>query len=384
MTKEAFPGLISRKGKTIQMTIRFNNKKLYETIKLKPTIQNLRKISKLRNDIHEEIRQGIFNYKLRFPKGDNADKFESMKGDNTTISMRLDHHLKSIIYAYTEGDIQRSTMRGYKREIKSLDRAFGDLHLTELKPEHIQAWAKKSNVVIKTVNNRLNHLRSIINDAITKGDITKNILFGWKPKIKKKSTYEMKPFTSNEVIKIMAVTKKDEPEIHSLLLLRFAMGLRASEIFGLRWDRYDPVKGEILIMETNVNGHKKNSPKTESGIRKLELNTMGKLAIEHQIHITKDKYDCIFINPNTNKPWRYDAISKRWKRILKTAQVDYRVPYTTRHTCATELFKSGVSAAELQGFIGHKSINTTMEFYVTGSSVEVNTASGAMDNMFKK
>ncbi len=384
MTRETFPGLTSRNGETIQITIRYNSMKLYETIKLKPTIQNLRKVSKIRNDIHEEIRKGIFNYHVRFPQGKNADKFKVMKGDNKTIGDRLDQRLKDLLVAQTDNEITRSTMRGYKRELRSLDKAFGNLYLNQLTNAQVQAWADRSNVVIKTINNRLNHLRTIINEALTDGAINRNILYAWSPKVKKKSQHKIDPFTANEVKKILKVTKKIAPEIHSLFLLRFAMGMRPGEIFGLRWDRYDAKKGEILIKETNVNGHKKDSPKTTAGIRKLKLNTMGKLAIEHQRSITKDDYDNVFINPNTLKPWRYAAISKRWKRILKVADVRYRVPYTTRHTCATELFKSGkITAAALQGFIGHKSINTTMEYYITGASLEVNDAAAAMDKVFK-
>lgn len=384
MTKETFPGLASRNGDTIQMTIRFNGKKYYETIKLNPTLQNLRKVSKLRNDIHQEIENGTFNYKKRFPHGRNRNIFSTItSADNITIGERLDQHLKDLIVACAEGELSRSTLRGYKREVRSLDKGLGDLYLTELTTNHIQAWAKKSNVVIKTINNRLNHLHAIIHEATIKRIIDRNILYDWHPKVKKKSKHKIDPFSAEEVRKIMKVAKKETPEIHSLLLFRFAMGMRPGEIFGLRWDRYDPKKGEILIKETNVDGDKKDDPKTEAGIRRLELNAMGKLAIEHQRSITKDVYDNVFINPNTRKPWRYDAISTRWKRVLKIAGVRYRRPYTTRHTCATELFKSDdVSAADLQGFIGHKSITTTMEFYVNGATTGVNKASVAMDKVF--
>jgi len=385
MTKETFPGLTSRTGDTIQITIRYQNKKYYETVKRKPTLQNMRAAKKLRDKIHDDIQRGIFNYKKLFPQGNNVDVFNHMKGDHITIGERLDMRLKEILADYFDGEIKRSTMKSSKKSINMLIRAFGHMQLSDLTTDHVEDWANETKIIKKTLMNRISHLKKVCRDAKKAGSISENIFVEWAPKIKKKSIHKKFPFTVDEYLKIMKSVKKVAPDAHSFFLFRFALGMRPSEIFGLAWERYNAKDQTITIQETIVDGHHEDSPKTEAGIRTLKLNELAIRAINQQAKLTSKKTGLIFKNPNTDNAWTYQPISNRWKAALDHASIKYRKPYNTRHTFATLMLKSGeTDLYSVSTALGHKDIATTTAAYVGAYSGEANLSTIVMDKMFKK
>ncbi len=52
------------------------------------------------------------------------------------------------------------------------------------------------------------------------------------------------------------------------------------------------------------------------------------------------------------------AVVKRLGAIAKTP-VELRHPHALRHTCATELLRSGATLADVQRLLGHASVKTT-------------------------
>jgi len=385
MTKETFPGITSRNGNTLQITIRYNGKKYYETIRRKDTLQNRRIVKKLRDKVHEQLEEGGFNYRKTFPLGNNAEIFNKMKGDHVTIGQRLDDRVKLLIKKQLEGKIERSTLNGNKKEIAACDSEFGDMYLSELTTDLIEDWIERTNVTNDTASNRLGHLRAISKIARKNREIEDNIFIDWSPDVFKLSEYVNNPFTANEYIKIMKSIKKVAPDAYTFFLFRFALGMRPCEIFGLQWTRYNEKTNSIFIKETIVDGEKKPTPKTKAGIRTIELNDLATRAINEQKKITKGEHELIFTNPNTGNHWTYGPISMRWRKALKDAGVPYREPYNTRHTFATLLIKTNeVGLYALSTILGHKDIATTTSIYIGAAGIEVNSSANALNKVFKK
>ena len=77
-------------------------------------------------------------------------------------------------------------------------------------------------------------------------------------------------------------------------------------------------------------------------------------AIKAQKSFTADK-DHVFHNPVTNEPWKNsDRVKRFWDRILKRSGVEYRIPYTTRHTFASMTLSSGANPMWVAKQMGHK------------------------------
>ncbi|MFV1982981.1 MAG: tyrosine-type recombinase/integrase [Thiohalomonadales bacterium] len=374
-----FPGITSRTSKSIQLCIPYKGKKIYETLALNNTKPNRRFAYNLRCEVIQALKSGVFNYQNYFKGGKNEDKFAHMSGDTINIESRLDDYLKTLLIRIEAKTLKRSTLTGYKRHIESLSKTFGHMKLSSLTKNDLKKWAKNKNVKQKTITNQLPHLRAIIDTALDNDQISNNVLYQWSPKSKVKTKKILKnPFTLNEFRQIMDSVKIICPDIYNLVLFRFSLGMRPCEIFGLRWARYDEINKSITIMETIVDGHIEKTPKTESSIRTLELNKSALLSINAQKKETYGNYDYVFINKNTGKPWRYDAISRRWKAALNHAEVNYRRPYNTRHTFATLSLKSNeLSLYEVSRALGHSDIITTSKSYIGNNGmVEIQKTGG--------
>ena len=98
----------------------------------------------------------------------------------------------------------------------------------------------------------------------------------------------------------------------------------------------------------------KDRPKTDAGIRDLELLQPAINALRNQLQYTEGK-DHVFYNPVTDKPWNNsDRVKRFWDRVIKRAGVEYRIPYTTRHTFASLMLSSGVNPMWVARQMGHR------------------------------
>jgi len=335
------------------------------------------------------------NYAKLFPNSEKRFKYISYAGDSLTICQRLDLLYRSEGDRCNRGELAYSTYHGYKKEINRLITYFEKCHpkmrLSELQTGHLDKWGKRRNVRQKTLNEEKKHIQSIINYAIGKNHIEKNILNGWSPSVNKKiligvndkgeeiykKDYEKHPFSKNEIEKILASALIVAPEQYSFILFRFALGLRPCEIIGLQWSRYNELKNSIYIKETVVLNKFKETTKTPAGERTHSLNKAAKKAIDIQKEITYNDHQFIFIdlnNNNTNHWWSVKTLEKAWKKILSHAGVPYRRAYNTRHSYATQLLKAGKSILEVSELLGHGDMRITMDSYAGGKNDDILTA----------
>jgi integrase len=86
----------------------------------------------------------------------------------------------------------------------------------------------------------------------------------------------------------------------------------------------------------------------------MELTPPAIEALQDQMQFTQGQ-EHVFHNPRTNKPWNNsDRVKRFWDRIIKRAGVEYRIPYTTRHTFASLMLSSGVNPMWVARQMGHK------------------------------
>lgn len=375
-----YPGIIARNESALQITIPYMGIKIYETMPLSNTAPNRLKCFEKRCVIIKELKEGKFDYKKHFPLGKNQSRFARMSGDHITISERLTTYKNEILNDKT---MKTTTRKCYLRDIKKLDKIFGNRMLSSITRKDLTNWAKKCNVVQKTLNNRLRHWHVIIADAMLNGDINNNILDGWKPIVIKKSTHEKEPFSIKEYKKIMAAMKTVAPEMYSLTMFRFALGMRPSEIYGLTWSRYNELKQTITIIETLVDNHHEDKTKTPSGTRTLKLNEPALKAIMIQKELTYNDGGFVFVNPNTNRAWTYRCFGTRWDKALKLADVDWRTPYNTRHTFATQaMLSKKTELYALSLALGHADMSTTSRAYVGSNSLLNESDTSAVNDIF--
>ena len=185
-----------------------------------------------------------------------------------------------------------------------------------------------------------------------------------------------------------------------LLVVMLGTGLRIAELAGLRWCDID-FENDIIRVEHSLvlfshPGQKPSCtfemhpPKTEAGKRTIPMLPFVKKALEEERDwqdrtgehstVKVDGYDNFVFFNRFGQPQHQGTVNKAIRRItrdcnqeilLKTKEKNpVTVPpfscHILRHTCATRLIESGkISPIVVQAYLGHASLETTMDIYVT-------------------
>ncbi|MBZ8139858.1 integrase [Rubrivivax gelatinosus] len=215
----------------------------------------------------------------------------------------------------------------------------------------------------KTCNNYLAVLRSALDLAVDDGIIAKSPAGEGKKLRSKSQDEEPDPFSMDELDLVVARIALKEQAAADYCEFWSMVGLRTSELNGLRWDSVDLRSGSILIHETRVKGKQKPTTKTKRA-RTVWLNERARACIERQRARTQLAGGLVWANPYDGLPWDgyRDFIRSYWAPALRAHGIRYRRPYNLRHTCATVLLMSGVMPALAAKQLGH-SLQTFFKKY---------------------
>ena len=144
------------------------------------------------------------------------------------------------------------------------------------------------------------------------------------------SEYEVDPFTSEERATLIRSARADE---RAMVQFWFSAGLRPGELMALRWPKVDWIASKVLIDRNQVAGVEKG-PKTEAGVRMLDLDEPAIAALTEQKASSFLANEHVWLNPRTAKAWETDAQIRKtlWQPLCQRAGVRYRNPYPR---CAT-------------------------------------------------
>ena len=263
---------------------------------------------------------------------------------------------------------------------------FNTLELTladiEDNPGYIQDYynykIEKCNLSTNTVIHHHANIRSALQYAFQIGLIEKNPAD--RVVRPKKNNFIPNYYNEEEIAELIEAFRGDPLEL--AVILGCYYGLRRSEIVGLKWKAIDFVHKTITIEhvvgQASIN-HKrqlipKDKTKTKSSRRSLPLvgpieSVLVKLQ-RLQVHnravfgnaYCTDYLDYIYVNSQGEliKP---DYITQHFPIVLKKNGLRHIRFHDTRHSCASLLYAHGVSMKEIQEWLGHSDISTTMNIY---------------------
>ncbi|MEM8603422.1 MAG: tyrosine-type recombinase/integrase [Cyanobacteria bacterium P01_H01_bin.121] len=183
------------------------------------------------------------------------------------------------------------------------------------------------------------------------------------------------PFSKAE-IKAFLATLKTHPKLycyHDFCLVFFNLGLRPSELIGLRWKHLDLPRKQVLICESLVQSRDKGV--TEKWIRKttktgrermLRLSDRLVAMFEGRAMQTHDRKpdELIFTAPNGQPIDGRHLTDTLWKPICLMAGIEYRPPYAARHGAISHgMEKFGWTDQQAADFAGHSSVRLVQETY---------------------
>jgi integrase len=218
-------------------------------------------------------------------------------------------------------------------------------------------------VSTNTVRLALAPVRALFATALEEGLIERNPTAGVR--IRRSQATEAddanaKALTRDELLAVLARI----PERHRLFFSFLARtGLRVSEALAVRWQ---DVEDERVYVRRRFYKGTFAQPKSTHGRRTVPIPPALVLELTHH-RVTSDygaQEDLVFTN-RRGEPLDSAYLAKS---VLKPAALAAGVPWasfhTFRHTCLTELLRSGLSPKEVQVWAGHHSAAFTLSVYV--------------------
>jgi len=321
----------------------------------KKKAKNIREAKKRMNEILAEIEQQNVVYSPEIKFLDWVDKWMEQK----------------------KGEVRLITYEGYESYLKIHIRPFFEplkLTLSAVTPQHIQDFynaEKKTGKSTKSVREYALVIRGALKDAVEKNMLPYNPAD--RTKLPKKNKYVAKFYTEAQASTLLSVLK-NQP-VKPAVVIGLFYGLRRSEVAGLRWQDIDfdsdaiHIRNTVVRLKTTVEAEQ---TKSESSNRTLFIIPETKeylMSLRHQQRENRllmgESYqvnDHVCTWPN-GKPLAIDYITGSFRRLLENNNLPIIRFHDLRHTAGSLLLEKKLSMKQIQEFLGHSDISTTMNIY---------------------
>lgn len=181
-------------------------------------------------------------------------------------------------------------------------------------------------------------------------------------------------FYSAQQLRTMFDALEDDP-LKNLVYVATIYGLRRSEVLGLKWDSVDFDNDTVTIKHTVTkvsNLVEKDKTKNKTSHRSFPLDPSIKeilVKLKHEEEknrkLFKKSYwesDYIFKWPD-GKPFAPDYVSQHFAAVIKHKGMKHITFHGLRHSCASVLVNQGMTPKDIQEWLGHSDVRTTMNIY---------------------
>ncbi len=300
----------------------------------------------------------------------------------------------SIQFAFTEyaNELREAgrigTAVSYECAQKSIDKYYPDAKFSDVTPEFLRDYEKRmleNNSSITTVGIYLRSLRTIFNNAIEEGSITKEYYpFGKKKYEIPTGNNIKKALTLNDIALLYNYQPEKETSEATAkdfwLFMYLCNGMNMKDVCLLK---YKNIKGDKIFFE------RAKTVRTKRKVESIEIIINSDVERIISIHGNKDKNPENFIFPILQKgltPERerqliqqiIHVVNSHMKNIASKLGITSKTTtYAARHSFATILQRSGASTSFISDALGHGSEQTTRN-YLAGfedeSKREINKA----------
>jgi type 1 fimbriae regulatory protein FimB/type 1 fimbriae regulatory protein FimE len=156
--------------------------------------------------------------------------------------------------------------------------------------------------------------------------------------------------TEREVNKLITAAKSNRwcQRDATMILIAFRHGLRASELCGLQWSDVEFETGTLHLRRAK-GGVTSTHPLLGDELRALR--TLKKNSGQSPFIFTSER----------GAPFTVSGLAKLIERAGFETKLPFKVhPHMLRHACGYALANKGVDTRTLQGFLGHRSIQSTV------------------------
>jgi integrase len=228
-------------------------------------------------------------------------------------------------------------------------------------------WFTESEIGSTTYRDRLVIIKAFTAWAYSRKLLLCDPYATLKPRPSQKQ--RVKPFTTEEIIKILEGFHRLCPPYLPFVSFLFMTGCRSSEAVGLRWQHIDFDRAELTISESmpidrNGNGYTKIRKGTKTdNVRCLRLSE-DLISLLQSIKPDGNLYDILVFQSPAGKTIDIKNFRKRqWEAVLEEMGIPYRKPYATRHTNLSHAIEQGTPLTGVAYLAGHRNTRMVMETY---------------------
>ena len=270
-----------------------------------------------------------------------------------------------------------------------------NLTLSRVTSQHIQDYYTAKLNENQTANTIWKHnviLRGALNEAVKKSMIPFNPAD--RATLPSKVRFVGKAYTIEQAKQLLVVVENDP--LKPAVILALFYGMRRSEVLGLRWQDVDFTDGTIKIRNTVVKAvtkeieHEKTKSRASNRTLTIIPETRDylynlKKKHEENREMIGNSYEetdrvCVW---GDGKPFKTNYVSHHFALLLKKNGLPHIRFHELRHTTGSILMNYGLSAKQIQEYLGHEQISTTLDIYghldYAGKTQAANTIGGLLE-----
>ena len=266
-------------------------------------------------------------------------------------------------YEREEMPERASTKASYQSYIRNHIRPrWAEVPVNRITPMPVEDWLKRLQLAPKTRS----HIRSLMHTIFQCAErwelVGKNPIKLVRVKGGSKRLKTPRVLTPDEFQQLLKFIR--EP-FRTMVLVAGCLGLRVSEIVGLKWSDFDLDELTLLVQRSRVHG-KDGDVKTEYSRDRVPLDpALVKVLLQHRSRWFEAPDGWVFANPVTRRPYYQEEIQKRHIRKAGiAAAIGGDIGWHTfRHSYRSWLDEAGAPMTVQKELMRHASIQTTMNVY---------------------
>ena len=287
-------------------------------------------------------------------------------------------------------DVTSGTLIDYQYSLNgSIVPKFGNMVMKEIKPADIEAWV----VSMKTsgrLSDRTIEKRRLLLATILKKAVQNEYLL--------KSPFDKLSFSKARIInkvvplsldQVTALANALTPRFRIMIWIGYYTGMRPSEILGLTWGQLNFAEETILVdrqISRDISQvHAPQGLKTSNSERVIGFSKDLQLLIRDHVESFGLGPNALILKTNGGRVFRYKGAIEMFRAAargvgLRTGEGLHQL----RHTCVSILISEGANPKDIQEWVGHASIEETMDTYGHLFPNAKHQLSNMLDNHVKK
>lgn len=324
----------------------------------------------------------------------NESVYENEKEINIKDKIKLDDWYKKWMNVYKYNVIRDNTKRHYNQVYyQHISPYLGNKFINEITQINIRELIKKlekQGYKYETKNKVKILLVDIFNKAMIDDFVRKNPAKGIS--IKRDEEKEIAVLSEENQASFFDCCKGTFYD--NFFIVAITTGMRIGEIAALRWEDID-LDAKLIHVKRTLVYQKYDSdtcktfhfelPKTKTSIRDIPINKQCEIALKKQFiqkNVVKEKtpkkdinkeFSDLLFTTKFNTPLNAQIISDAINKIVDeinltrdaTDEIERFSCHCFRHTFATRCFEAGIKPKTVQSYLGHASLQMTMDLYTS-------------------